>query len=110
MDDNNRTEYNRERVYRMAQQYGARNILFFLHLPFDEALRRAEKRDLEEGRITKFHQTKEALLRFQKEIESPTSEEITKWSLSYIHIDASKSIEELRNGLRNNPILIDLLI
>ena len=109
MDDNNRTQYNRERVYKMAKSYGAKNILLFLKLPLEEALRRAQKRDIEEGRINDFHQTKEALLLFQKEIENPTPEEITKWNLSYIDIDANKSVEELESDLRNNPT-IDLLI
>lgn len=110
MDDNNRTQFNRERAYRMAQQYGARNILFFLHLPLKEALNRAQKRDVKEGRITKFHQTKEALVAFQNQIENPTSEEIAGWNISYIDIDASKSIEELRRDLRSSPTLVDLLI
>lgn len=110
MDDNNRTEYNRERVYRMAKQYRAKNILFFLHLPLKEALKRAYKRDMEEGRIAKFYQTKEALLRFQAEIENPTSEEIGKWKIFYADIDTSKSVEELRGDLKSNSTFIDLLV
>ncbi len=64
MDDNNRTRYNRERVYGMARQYGARNLLFFLELPIDEAIERATQRDLSEGREAKFRQTRKKLLFF----------------------------------------------
>lgn len=106
MDDNNRTQYNRERVYRMAKRYGARNILFFLHLPFEEILRRARKRDIEEGRITDFHQTRKSLLRFQKEIENPTAEEISTWNLLFVDVDMSKSVEELRKDLINRKHLL----
>lgn len=105
MDDNNRTQYNRERVYKMGERYGAKNVLFFIHLPLEEVLRRARKRDIEEGRITHFHQTRKSLLHFQKEIESPTAEEISKWNLLYVDIDASKSVGELRIDLRNNPCI-----
>lgn len=105
MDDNNRTEYNRERVYKMAQQYGAINVLLFLHLPLEEALNRAHKRDIEEGRIVEFHQTKDALLRFQSEIEVPTAKEIDKWNLLYRDIDAGKSIEDLRDDLKKDQTI-----
>lgn len=110
MDDNNRTEYNRERVYKMAKRYKAKNILFFMHLPLEDALNRAYKRDIEEGRVTKFHQTRETLLRFQTEIENPTAEEIKKWKIFYLDIDASKSIEELRSDLKNNPTFMSFLV
>lgn len=110
MDDNNRTEYNRERVYKMAKRYKAKNILFFMHLPLGDALNRAYKRDIEEGRVAKFHQTKETLLRFQTEIENPTAEEIKKWKIFYLDIDASKSIEELRSDLKNNPTFMSFLV
>lgn len=110
MDDNNRTKYNRERVYKMAKHYGAKNILFFLHLPLKDALRRAKKRDSEEGRISEFHQTKNALLTFQNQIENPTSEEIAKWDILYLDIDMKRSISELRKDLVNNPSLSNLLL
>ena len=106
MDDNNRTRYNRERVYGMAESYGAKNVLFFLHLSLKKAFDRAKKRDLADERITNFHQTKETLLRFQKEIENPIPEEISKWNLSYIDVDASKSIRALRRDLRNRKHLL----
>ena len=109
MDDNNRTKYNRERVYKMAQSYGAKNILFFLHLPLEEALKRSQTRDAQEGRIAEFHQKKESLLNFQRQIENPTREELDKWSLTYIDIDASKSIDGIKIVLRKNQT-INLLI
>lgn len=110
MDDNNRTKYNRERVYKMAKQYGAKNILFRLHLSPGEALQRAHKRDIEEDRVREFHQTKKLLERFASEIEEPTSEEIQKWNLLYFDIDASKSVDELRDSLKKDISIKKLLL
>jgi predicted kinase len=109
MDDNNRTKYNRERVYRMARQYGARNLLFFLQLPMEEAIKRATQRDLSEGRRTKFHQTRKKLLFFQEQIEEPTPEEIAEWDVLYWIIDANKSVDELTQQLAQNNTLQELL-
>lgn len=105
MDDNNRTVYNRERVYQMAKQYGAKNILFFLHLPLEQAFKRAQKRDHEERRFQDYHQARDTLLRFQSQIEIPTAEEIAKWNLLYRDIDAGKSIEDLRVDLKKDQAI-----
>ncbi len=108
MDDNNRTLYNRERVYRMGQRYGARNILFFLHISIDLALPRVQRRDMEENRGLRFYQTREKLVLFQNQIEPPTPEEIEEWDLLYQEIDASMSLEEIRKVLEANPVIRSL--
>jgi predicted kinase len=104
MDDNNRTRYNRERVYKMAQEYGAKNVLFRLNIRIDDALKRANARDLEEKRQSNFHQTLEKLELFESQIEEPTQEEIAKWNITYREIDASLPIHELENIINNMPL------
>ncbi|MBI2314611.1 AAA family ATPase [Candidatus Daviesbacteria bacterium] len=101
MDDNNRTSYNREQVYQLAQSYGARNILFNLTLPFDLAVERTQKRDAEAGRGFRLkEQTAKDLQMFQNQIEEPTPEELTKFQVLYKVIGISEPISKIRFRLK----------
>lgn len=101
MDDNNRTRYNREQVYKLAQSYGAQNVLFRLTLPFDLAVIRTQRRDKEEGReLQSDAQMRTNLRIFQNQIEEPTPEELNEFQVLYKVIDISKSRSELRSELK----------
>lgn len=104
MDDNNRTRFNRERVYEMARDYGAKNILFRFDIKIDDALKRANARDLAEDREVNFHQTLDKLKLFQSQIEEPTQDEIDTWNVIYKRIDAGKPIHELEDIINNLPL------
>lgn len=104
MDDNNRTRFNRERIYEMAREYGAKNILFRFDIEINDALKRAKTRDMVENRQAKFHQTLDVLKLFQSQIEEPTQDEIDTWKVVYKKIDASKPIYEMEDIIKNLPL------
>lgn len=107
MDDNNRTRYNREQVYKLAQSYDAQNMLFRLTLPFDLAVIRTQRRDEEEGEAQSEEQIRANLLMFQNQIEEPDEEELKQFQILYKTIDTSKPPSELKVELKND---IDLQI
>jgi predicted kinase len=102
MDDNNRTRVNRERVYAMAQEYGAANIVFALHIPVDEAVRRAIPRDRADGRESKFVITPETLARYQAGTQFPTLDEVQQWDLLYRDIDSLTPLDEIRSSIHSD--------
>lgn len=98
MDDNNRTRYNREQVYRLAQAYHARNVLFELSLPLEVAAERANVRDKEEGRSSggiTLEETLKLVKGFQQQIEIPTEEELRDYSVFYRKINFTQHISSL---------------
>lgn len=108
MDDNNRTLYNREQAYRLAQNYDAHNLLFRLSLPFELAVTRTQSRDLGEGRETIIpprEQVANNLLMFQAQIEEPEPEELKKFDVFYREVDTSKSLDEIREILQQDQEL-----
>lgn len=109
MDDNNRTRYNREQTYKLAQSYGAQNILFRLTLPFDLAVIRTQRRDKKEGEAQSEEQIRTSLLMFQNQIEEPDEEELKQFQILYKTIDTSKPPSELKTELKND-IDIQILI
>lgn len=109
MDDNNRTRYNREQVYKLAQGYGAQNILFRLTLPFDLAVIRTQNRDEEEGGTQSEEQIRASLLIFQNQIEEPDEDELEQFQVRYKRIDTGKSLSEIRAELKKD-IDIQILI
>lgn len=108
MDDNNRTRYNREKVYKMAQEFDAQTFLFFLQVSLDEALRRSDKRDIEEGRDLEFHMTRKRISFFQGQIEIPTSEELEMWNVNYKIIDANRPVYQIREILTGDSTIVSL--
>ena len=101
MDDNNRTKYNREQTYKLAQSYNALNLLFRLDSPFNLALERTQTRDREEGReIHSDSQMVNILLMFQKQIEEPDLVELERFQVFYKKIDIGKSLSQIRAELK----------
>lgn len=110
MDDNNRTLYNREQTYKLAQSYGAQNILFRLTLPFDLAVTRTRRRDEEEDReVQSEEQVKASLLVFQNQIEEPAQSELTKFHVLYKVINTAKSLSALRSELKEDADIQSLI-
>ncbi len=108
MDDNNRTRLNREKVYRMAQQFGAYNLLFSLNISLEEAVRRAIPRDEADRRETEFVVTPETLARYQAGTQLPTPEEIQAWNLIYREIDSQLPLDQTREKIFGDPELLAL--
>lgn len=110
MDDNNRTRYNREQVYRLAQSYGTQNILFRLTLPFDLAVMRTQIRDAREGRrIQSEKQVRANLFMFQNQIEEPDQEELNQFQILYKTIDTGKSLPEIKTELKKDADIQSLI-
>ena len=103
MDDNNRTRINRERVYRMANEFGAQNLLFSLNISLEDATQRAISRDKADGREAKFIITPEGLARYQAGTEQPTLEEIETWNLIYRDIDTLLPLDQLKEKIFGDP-------
>lgn len=113
MDDNNRTRYNREQVYKLAKVYHARNILFELFLPLEVAAARANIRDREEDRSSggiTLEETKKLVQGFQQQIEEPTEEELRGYDVFYRKLDASQPIGAMVGYLRTDPEFQKLLV
>lgn len=112
MDDNNRTRYNREQVYKLAQGYNARNALFQLSVPIEVAAARANTRDTEEGRSSggiTLEETKKLVQGFQQQIEEPTVEELKDYDVFYRKLDASQPISTMIGYLRKDSEFQKLL-
>lgn len=103
MDDNNRTRYNREQTYKLAQSYGAQNILFRLTLPFDLAVIRTQRRDKKEGReLQSDAQMRTHLRIFQNQIEELGEDELKQFQILYKTINTGKSLSEIRKELKED--------